>query len=68
MAGSSQPKHFFVAGYVFADFAIAVILYPVIHVIGCPSSLVSNTKQIYGKDLFEHFKTLSQCRNKQTLS
>ena len=25
MAGSSQPQHFFVAGCVFADFAITVI-------------------------------------------
>ena len=30
MAGSSQPQHFFAAGCLFADFAIAVIFYPVI--------------------------------------
>ena len=30
MAGSSQQQHFFAAGCVFADFAIAVIYYPVI--------------------------------------
>ena len=30
MAGSSQPQHFFDAGCVFADFAIAVIFYPTI--------------------------------------
>ena len=30
MLGSSQPQHFFAAGCVFADFAIAVIFYPVI--------------------------------------
>ena len=30
MAGSSQPQHFFAAGRLFADFAIAVIFYPVI--------------------------------------
>ena len=30
MAGSSQPQHFFAAGCIFADFAIAVIYYPVI--------------------------------------
>ena len=29
MAGSSQPQHFFAAECVFADFAIAVIFYPV---------------------------------------
>ena len=28
MAGSSQPQHFFAAGCVSADFAIAVISYP----------------------------------------
>ena len=30
MAGSSEPQHFFAAGCVFADFAIAVIFYPFI--------------------------------------
>ena len=30
MAGSSQTQHFFAAGCLFADFAIAVIFYPVI--------------------------------------
>ena len=30
MAGSSQPQHFFAAGCIFADFAIALISYPVI--------------------------------------
>ena len=30
MAGSSQPQHFFAAGCLFADFAIAVIFHPVI--------------------------------------
>ena len=30
MACSSQPQHFSAAGCVFADFAIAVIFYPVI--------------------------------------
>ena len=30
MAGSSQPQHFFAAGCIFADFVIALILYPVI--------------------------------------
>ena len=30
MAGSSQQQYFFAAGYIFADFAIAVIVYPVI--------------------------------------
>ena len=30
MAGSSQPQHFFAAGCLFADFAIAVIFFPVI--------------------------------------
>ena len=30
MAGSSQPQHFFAAGCLFSDFAIAVIFYPVI--------------------------------------
>ena len=30
ITGSSQPKHFFAAGFIFADFTIAVIFYPVI--------------------------------------
>ena len=30
MAGSSQPQHFFAEGCILAEFAIAVILYPVI--------------------------------------
>ena len=30
MAGSSQPQHVFAAECVFADFAIAVIFYPLI--------------------------------------
>ena len=30
VAGSSQPQHFFAAGCIFPDFAIAVIFYPVI--------------------------------------
>ena len=47
MAGSSQPQHFFSAGCLFADFAIAVIFYPVIKTLWkflCPLFVFCHTQ------------------------
>ena len=51
MAGSSQPQHFFAEGCIFADFAIAVIFYPVIKslsylciLFGCSSTQICNLR------------------------
>ena len=45
MVGSFQSQHFFAAGCVFADFAIAVIFYPVIKsLFGCCHTQISNLR------------------------
>ena len=54
MAGSSQPQHFFAAGCLFADFAIAVIFYPVktfVHIIWVlpPSDIKFESKNQFRK-------------------
>ena len=61
MAGSSQPQHFLATGCFFADFAIAVIFYPVktfVHIIWV---LPHSDIKFYSKNQF--CKYVKNCPN-----
>ena len=63
MAGSSQPQHFFAAGCLFADFAIAVIFYPVIklnEIFACEILHYSTEQAILPKHQAASAKPISQ--------